>query len=654
MTEQEGHISSKFKVSNDSSVFIPARVNLPLVSVGKIYMYENDPIPPTDTDKVFGYDPVEFVSLDPAFIDQIKESFIQEQTQRYTEARKLLISTYEKYEEDVQHNLAVEMEGDADFNITTEVMFARGQGVADDIIQEISRGKSAEAAAVIGYNKRMDRYRTAKSGVVAHVPEQLEQQLTVLQHHLHPTRVLSSLRDAPEGSVIFCKNIPPAEVLGFVNKDTGLPRFAGIICTNANLRGHAAIIAKSLGIPFVVVDPAHLPTVKTGYECIIDGGSGSGGIVLHPSAALMKEAVRQKTRLEDINEQLRQKSSSDEPLTTLDGQAVSVYANFGSSFEAQLFKRANVEGIGLYRTEMAENMRTQPISEDHWIKIFRKNLQDCSAGEGQYTEAVIRTLDIAGDKVGRFKERSDEEKAKYEAEVTKVQMGALLRLNHELVQQGHEGKIKVMIPMISSVEQMEAMQKLMDQLAAERHVPTIKLGCMGEVPALFDKLDRLDVAFMSIGSNDLVYGFLDPNRRYEADSMVKYDPTDLSVLHALGKAVVFGQEKDIPISICGDMASEPRYLPLVIGAGITKLSAAINSAPLTKEIIRRIDSREAKALFELLQNTPGRSERERILDHFNATRLGLWQDGRIDMDWNEFGRKPFDPAAAGPSMNEPT
>ncbi|MCB1838690.1 MAG: hypothetical protein KDI61_00310, partial [Alphaproteobacteria bacterium] len=86
MTEQEGHISSKFKVSNDSSVFIPARVNLPLVSVGKIYMYENDPIPPTDTDKVFGYDPVEFVSLDPAFIDQIKESFIQEQTQRYTEA----------------------------------------------------------------------------------------------------------------------------------------------------------------------------------------------------------------------------------------------------------------------------------------------------------------------------------------------------------------------------------------------------------------------------------------------------------------------------------------------------------------------------------------------------------------------------------------
>ena len=644
MTEQDGHIKGKFAASNDSSLFVPAKVNINSVSLGKIYVYENDPIPPTDADKVFGYDPVDFVNLSPDLIEPIKQAFIREHSKRYEEARKLLISTYEKYADSVASNLAVEMEGDADENIFVEVAMAQDSGISKEILAEIEKGRSAEAAVASMYQKRVNIFKSNQMN--GHIAEQIEHQMTVLQHHLHTDRVFSSLRDAPAGAIIFCKNLPPAEVMGFIDRDTGQSRFAGLVCTDSSLRGHAAIIAKSLGIPFAVVDPAHLPTVKTGYDCIIDGGSGTGGVVLHPSTLLMREAVRQKTALDEVCEALRQKSESGRSVTTLDGQSYTISANFGSSFEVPSFKNANLEAIGLYRTEMAENMRTKSISEDHWYKIFEQNLRECAGSEG-YVTAIIRTLDLAGDKGGRFAGKSDEEKAEYQKQVTRAQMAALARLNHDLEQKGHKGKVKVMIPMIANPGDMEDFQKEMDAIAAERNVPSVKLGCMGEVPALFDNLDKLDVAFMSIGSNDLIHFVLD-EPRYKSGSNSKYDPTNRAVLVKLEQAVVFGREKDISISLCGDMASDPRHIALLVGVGITNVSCAINSAPVTREIISRIDAKEARHLVELLKDSTRPADRERILNDFNANRLGVFADGRLDMDWSEHTRRDFAPSSALP------
>lgn len=648
-------ISDQFQVHNDSSHLVLAQVNLPIVAGGKIYVYENNPIPPTDSDKVFGYDPVEFVRLDEDVRKVIEARFIQEQTERYNRARLDLVGTYESYYENVMENMTVEMEGDVDVIIGPELGIAKDENgtLANEIYEEIKKGKSAEVAVHTVYQDKIDFLKSNE--FTERIAEQIEQQRTVLQHHLHPDISYSSLRDAPEGSIIFCKNLPPAEVMSFVNKETGTPRFAGLVCTEASLKGHAAIIAKSLGVPFALVDPKSLPTINSGVECIIDGMSGPGSIVLDPSEALKREIRMQHFGLVQDEDLLKKRSQSDEPIRTLNGEDVSIFANFGASLEAIPFREAHVEGIGLYRSEMAENMRSDSapsISENHWIKIFRNNLKECSPDGEQFVSACIRTLDISGDKAGKFSKKTPEEKAQYEAKVTRTQMGALLRLNQEMEESGQGGKLKVMIPMIASIDQMEAMQAQMDELAAERGVPTIKLGCMGEVPALFDKLDRLNVAFMSIGSNDLIHGLLETDR-YHASSSMNYDPTDPSVLKALEKAVQFGKDKDVPISICGDMASEPRYLALAIGAGIRTLSAGINRAPVAKEVVRRIDTREAEALFELIKETSSRTERERILDHFNASRLSLWPEGRVGMDWNEFARHPFAPEKLGSLQSEP-
>lgn len=662
MTEQEGHIRGKFSASNDPSVHVPARVNLPTVGVGKTYLFEADLIPVTDGNQLFGYDAFEFSKLDTPMQEAVQAAFVEQQTARYLEARKLQISTYEKYYNYVCENMYVEQEGDADFVAQMDVMLCQSDDLKDKIIAEIQRGKSAEAASESVYKAQMDRFLampdTEANAQFRSKAELLRDHLVVLQHHLHPTKEFTSLRDAPDGAVVVAKTLPPAEMFSFIDRKTGKLRLAGAVLTDANPKGHTGLIAKSLGVPIAFVKPEHLPpNMKSGYDAIIDGVSASGALVVHPSAAVLSEFTKQRQILADTAEALAQKHDPSRQLRTLDGTPVHVFGNFGAAPEVFSYRNARVEGAGLYRSEMAQNLRTDSayeIDEDHWYKIFEQNLRECAGGEG-YVVATIRTLDIAGDKAGKFAGKSEQDKAAYELKVTRTQMGALARLNHDLEKKGHPGKIKIMIPMIASPDEMEEYQQLMNDIAAERNVAPIKLGCMGEVPALFDKLDKLDVAFMSIGSNDLIHFILEADR-YSAGTTTFYDPTDPSVLMALTKAVEFGTDTNTPISLCGDMASEARYVPLVIGAGITNLSCALNSAPRTKEIVSRIDVNEARMLFQLLKDTGRRADRERILDHFNSERLGVWPDGQIDMEWSEHTRRDFAPSSelADRAPGEPT
>lgn len=656
MTEQDGHIKGKFAASNDPGVHIPARVNLKTVGVGKTYLYESDLIPVTDGQELFGYDAFEFAKLEKPMQEAVQAAFVSAQTARYLEARKLQISTYEKYHNYVCENMYVEQEGDADNVAEMDVIFCQDDGLKDKIIAEIERGRSAEAAAESVYRAQMQRFLempdTEQFAAIRSKAELLRDHLIVLQHHLHPTKEFTSLRDAADGSVVVAKTLPPAEMFSFVDRKTGGLRLAGAVLTEAAPKGHTGLMAKSLGVPVAFVNPEHMPTMKFGYDAVIDGSSANGALILHPSAAVLSEFTRQRDILAQNAEALAQRHDPSRQLRTLDGTPAHVFGNFGASPEVYTYRNARVEGIGLYRTEMAQNLRTdsaKEIDEDHWVKIFEENLKDCAGGEG-YVTATIRTLDIAGDKAGKFASKSDEAKAAYELKVTQTQMGALARLNQKLTEQGHPDKIKIMIPMIANPDEMDEYQQMMDDIAAERGVPTIKLGCMGEIPGLFDKLDKLDVAFMSIGSNDLIHFTLEADR-YSASTTSYYDPTDPSVLIALEKAAKFGAESGIPISLCGDMASESRYVPLVVGAGIMNLSCALNSAPVTKEIVSRIDINEARQLFQILKNTTRRPDRERILDHYNSTRLGVWPDGQIDMDWSEHKRQNFAPTSELPERD---
>ncbi len=642
MTDKPDSIKEEFaKSSSDISLRVPANVSADAIAVGKIYVYENGLIPPSDTDQVFGYDPISFADMDPDIRQSIQDKFIKEQSERYEEARKLLIQTYERHYKNVCSNMMVEMEGDCDKMLEAEIAMVKSDSTASEILAEIAKGKTAEVAAANIYGNYIEVFKAMDDPALASKAELVEQQLATLQHHLHPDKVMSSLDEAPEGAVIFCKSIAPVDVINFMDNEKGKPRFAGIICTEGSMEGHSAIIAKSLGIPYCIIDDSNLPNIKSGYDCIIDGSSRE--VILHPDSDMLGKYGDKRESKQQEYEVFEKRSKKSKSAKTLDGKKIHIFANFGTSVEAGILRKANVEGIGLYRSEMAENMRSSAssvISEDHWYKIFRQNMEACSDKEGGFALTYFRTLDIAGDKAGKNSDKTPEEKAAYERKVTITQMRSLLRLKNDLAQDGVRNKVKVMIPMISSPSDVKEMQELMDEQAADLGVETIKLGYMLEIPAIFDKLDELDADFVSIGSNDLIHGLLGVGR-YGAESKDAYDPTDPAVLDAIEKAVEFSNSKNVPLSICGNMASNPRYTAVLVGAGIERLSTGIHESAIIKEVIRRIDSNEAAELFDELKSTQDRAGREAVLDRFNASRLGLGADMIPDIDWQAEDREKF-------------
>ena len=304
-------------------------------------------------------------------------------------------------------------------------------------------------------------------------------------------------------------------------------------------------------------------------------------------------------------------------------------------------------------------------------------MQACSrdGSESGLIGTTIRTIDLAGDK-SQIKDR--EERNARQLEITKTQMRAFAWMYRELEEKGKLDKLKIMIPMVESAEHMAKMQALMDEQAkkaledriasltaqlnptatmvkppegAERiaieteianlerdietgNIPKIKLGCMYEIPALSGDLATIETSFISVGSNDLIHALLDIDR-YSRESIKKYDPTNRTVLHDLKRVVDVGRDRGIPVSICGDMASESKYTALLIGLGYRNLSADPNSVPIVKEISSRVDVAEAEALFETLYDPKWtRAQREEILADFNEKRLGLDKNGKVDLDWD--------------------
>ncbi len=306
---------------------------------------------------------------------------------------------------------------------------------------------------------------------------------------------------------------------------------------------------------------------------------------------------------------------------------INVHANFAASHETYGLREANPVEVGLYRTEITASMRENKVTADMWQAIIGHNMREADASGKGYIGTTVRTLDFAGDKSDLPKQEREE----LQAEMTKVQMRGLLLLQQKMAEQGQKSKLKIMVPMISSNEDMKAMQGVMNEQAEELGVKTIKLGCMIEVPALITEMDKLDTAFMSVGSNDLIHSILGIDR-YDSESIKKYDPTNPAVLKALDQVHFVGHERSIPFSICGDMASHPEYTALLIGAGFTNMSAGIDSIPAVKEMASRVNMEEARNLFRAVRETDTRAGREAILRDFNE-RLGLSADGRIDSSW---------------------
>jgi phosphotransferase system enzyme I (PtsI) len=412
-------------------------------------------------------------------------------------------------------------------------------------------------------------------------------------------RVLSILLDLPDHDPV---DVPPGSNAILVTHDltpsltVQLERHAIIaIATDAGTRtSHVAILARSLGMPAVVGLRTATTELTAGERIVLDGSTGM--IAVNPTDEEIA-AYHERQREEEIAEAALADLAALEAVT-LDGVRVTLRANVDIPEEAEAAARSGAEGVGLMRTEFLVVGRASMPDEDEQYRAYRKVIE---AFDGK--PVTIRTFDIGGDKlpVGGFPTEANPflgwraiRMCLDQPELFKTQLRALLRA-------AVHGDLRIMLPLVVSLDEVLAARKLLDESAAElreRGVPhriDVPLGVMIETPAAAVASDTFthDVDFFSIGTNDLVQYTLAVDRG-NANLAPRFTPLHPAVLRLIKRTVEVAELGDIEVAVCGEMASQPLMAFALIGLGVRQLSVAPRSVPLVKRIIRSVTAAHAK------------------------------------------------------------
>jgi multiphosphoryl transfer protein len=344
-------------------------------------------------------------------------------------------------------------------------------------------------------------------------------------------------------------------------------RLAGAFSVLGGAGAHAAIVARSLGVPLVVaVDPAALDT-PAGTAILLDGTAGT--LVVEPEPGERDAAVAAVTRERERSASLA--AARTEPVRTSTGRDITVYANIGSVAEAELARAAGAPGVGLLRTEMPFlNAAHWPTAGEHIASL--RPMLDRFAGR----PVTVRTLDFGGDKLPPFL-GGDHPRGLLPPDALLTQFTAILAA-------AGDAHVRIMIPMVSTVDEL----RLCRSLLAEVSDGTTPLGAMVETPGAIEVIDDLaaEADFLSIGSNDLTAALLHLDRRDPALTPAR--ATEPVVRAAIEATVRAGVHAEIPVSVCGDAAADPTAVPLLVAAGCRILSVAPAALDTVRAQIRTL------------------------------------------------------------------
>ena len=403
-----------------------------------------------------------------------------------------------------------------------------------------------------------------------------------------------SIAQIKEEVILVAHDLSPADTAHMV-KD----KVTAFVTDMGGKTSHTAIMARSLEIPAVVGSETATHSVNTGDTLIVDGITGV--VVVNPSPEILQEYQdRQRVRQKMERELFQYR---DLPAETLDGYRVKVLANIELVDEIPSVLQHGAEGIGLYRTEYLYLNRKDLPSEEEHFQAYKKVV------EGIYPHpAVIRTLDIGGDKFMSHMDLAEEMNPAMglrairfslkEVDIFKVQLRAILRASAY-------GKVKLLLPMISGVTEIREVKKILQEvrlnLSAEGIAfdPEMEVGIMIEVPSAVTIADILakEVDYFSIGTNDLIQYSLAIDRVNESVTHL-YQPLHPAVLRLIRNVAKAAHQVGIRVAMCGEMAGEPLYVPILLGLELDDLSMNALSIFRVKKILRAYTYRECKELVE--------------------------------------------------------
>lgn len=397
------------------------------------------------------------------------------------------------------------------------------------------------------------------------------------------------IASVPAGTVLAAKDLTPSMTVGLKKEN-----ISAILTEIGGKTSHSAILARALEIPAVLGIPQVLDQVSDGQRAIVDGESGE--VILSPDEDTLKRYTAQ------WKEQQEQKAMlsvyRDRKTQDADGRNYELYSNIGSVAEAQIALENGAEGIGLFRTEFLFMDRTAMPTEQEQYEAY-KAVSDIMQGK----EVIIRTLDVGGDKEISYLKMESEQNPflgwraiRYcleESDLFKVQLRALLRAGAE-----HKN-IKIMLPLVTGVQEIRAAKQLLEEckqeLAAQgiAYDDNIQVGIMIETPAaaLIADLLAKEAAFFSIGTNDLTQYTLAVDRG-NAKVENLYTTLHPAVLRSIRSIIRAAKEAKIPVGMCGEAAADPALIPLLLEFGLDEMSVSASSILKTRKIVSQWSQKE--------------------------------------------------------------
>lgn len=442
----------------------------------------------------------------------------------------------------------------------------------------------------------------------------------ILGHLLFKER--HSLQSIDEEIILVAHNLMPSDTIAMNRK-----KVLGIAIDAGGKTSHTAILARSFEIPAVLGLSEITRHVQGGEEILVDGNSGT--VIIHPDEETKKRYIARQQ--EWLHYELQLQDLNVLPAETTDGKLISLEANIEMPDEIDSVLSHGVDGIGLYRSEfLFLNPDLYPSEEDQF-RAYRLVID--AMGEKSVT---IRTLDVGGDKVipGFTTDKEPNPILGWRAirfclsriDIFKIQLRAILRASLY-------GNVKVMFPMISSVEELdkalEVLKSVEHELDAEgvafrRNVP---VGIMIEIPSAAFTSDILarKVSFFSIGTNDLIQYTIAVDRGNEKIAYL-YEPFHPGVLRLIKLVIDNGHKHGIPVGMCGEMAGEPMATIVLLGLGLDEFSMSAISVPEIKKIVRSVSIAEAEQFVGIIMEMNSYQDIENYLDGWMKERFsGIFQ-----------------------------
>jgi phosphotransferase system enzyme I (PtsI) len=441
------------------------------------------------------------------------------------------------------------------------------------------------------FAKIEDEYISSRIEDVDYVAARVLRKLTGM-----PTESVAGIK---ERVIIVAHDLSPADTIQIQVEKT-----LAFVTDMGGKTSHTAIIARSLDIPAVVGLERVSQEVRSGELMVVDGTAGK--VIIDPDEELLNYYYERQFQVESYRKEVAR--CANLPAETEDGYAIRIEANIELMEEVVAVIDNGAEGVGLYRTEYLYLNREEPPDEETLFWNYRE------VAEILYPEMVtIRTLDLGADKMFGLKRQSRETNPALglrairlclrESELFRTQLRAILRVS------GLTKNIRIMFPLISGLGELRAakavLQEVRDSLIRQglKVDEGLRVGIMIEVPSAVAVADLLarEVDFFNIGTNDLVQYALAIDRVNEHVAHL-YEPLHPAILRLIKQAAEAGRRAGIPVSLCGEMAGEPLYVPILLGFELHSLSMNALAVPRVKKIIRNANLQECKGYLEEVLN----------------------------------------------------